>query len=255
MRTRASWRVIVADAKVPRHWGSRRGGGRLHSYGLGPTVRRPCPSPHAPLLVAAAVWPVSHVVFQALSRGTTWSAFGAYVAGNILYWLALAALVATFLGRAGVARVLRAPQLSTRKDAWLAAMCVAMALPPLGIVFVANAPRLTAAGWALLLGSALCNGVLEELFWRGVFVDRFSDVRRAYALPTVFFTLWHLTLAALPGMHYHGGWGALVGGAAGFGLVWGYAAWKLGSVRFAVVGHVLVNVFAFSGLIVDNWPP
>jgi hypothetical protein len=122
------------------------------------------------------------------------------------------------------------------------------------IAFLPSIPGLTVAMWGLLCLSALCNGVLEEAFWRGVFVSQFDDIWRAYVLPCTFFVLWHVTLAAMPGMHYHGGGTALIGGAAVFGIVWGFVSWRQRSIFITTIAHVLVNFFAFSGLILENWP-
>ena len=208
-----------------------------------------------PLIAGALVWPLTHVVFQLLGRWTSLSAWAVVVIGNLLYWSLLLVLIVAFLSRQELALIFQRPPLNNRRDRLMSAISLACAAPPLVIIFVAKAPSLLMAGWALLVFMALCNGLLEEAFWRGVFIRRYGDdLKRAYLLPTLFFSLWHLTLAASPGMHYHGGWPALVGGAAGFGLLWGYTAWTQRSIFFTATGHVLVNLFAFSGLIVDNWP-
>ena len=209
----------------------------------------------APLIAGALVWPLTHVVFQLLARCTSLSTWAVVVIGSVLYWSLLVALIVAFLSRQELAIIFQRPTLDSRQDRLMSAISLACAAPPLVIIFVAKAPSLLFVGWALLVFMALCNGILEETFWRGVFVHRYGDdLKRAYFLPTLFFSLWHLTLAASPGMHYHGGWPALVGGAAGLGLVWGYTAWTQRSIFYTAIGHVLVNLFAFSGLIVDNWP-
>ncbi len=205
------------------------------------------------LVVAGLIWPLTYVVFQILSD--VLPPQHGYLAGFVFYWALLAALNVVFLGRAGLAVVTERPPLRSPVDRVLAGSCLAMALPPFFLVFLSAAPELTSLGWLLLIAAACCNGTMEELFWRGVFVHRYSDdVWRAYILPTLFFTLWHLTLVAVPDIHYDGGKAALVGGAAAFGIVWGYVAFRQRSVVFTTLGHVAVNFFAFSGLIQQNWP-
>jgi membrane protease YdiL (CAAX protease family) len=207
----------------------------------------------AALFIAALVWPVTYVVFHGFAQLLP-PAY-AYLAGSLFYWALLAGLSGVLFGRRGLVAIFRRPPHDSIADKVATAVGFSLALPPLFVVFLPNAPGLLGAGWLVLVFSALCNGTLEEVFWRGVFVERYSDdIWRAYVLPTLFFVLWHITLATMPGMHFQGGWPALIGGAAGFGVVWGYVAWRQRSIRVTATAHVLVNFFAFSGLIQDNWP-
>ena len=122
------------------------------------------------------------------------------------------------------------------------------------IVFLHAAPHLPARILAAIALVALVNGVTEELFWRGGFVVASpGDIRLAYFYPTILFAAWHFALALVPGVVYHGGVPALVGGAAAMGLGWGWVVWKTRDIRSVTVAHVLTNTFAFSGLVLDTW--
>lgn len=119
-------------------------------------------------------------------------------------------------------------------------------------MFLRVAPQLTPSQWALLLGLSALNGTLEETYWRGAFAVRFPDATRAVVIPTIAFTSWHLALASIPGVVVDGGAPMLLGGAALMGSVWAVASFRVGSIRWAVAGHVAANVFALGALIRDN---
>ncbi len=130
-------------------------------------------------------------------------------------------------------------------------------IPCVGTLFAVFIPKITfipiqVFGIAFLF--AFINGIAEELFWRGVFVSTFPNSSlKGYILPTLLFGLWHIALYVLKDMKYQGGFAALVGGAAFFGFLWGFIAYKTKSVKVVTIAHIITNFFAFSGMIYDNW--
>ncbi len=97
--------------------------------------------------------------------------------------------------------------------------------------------------WILLLtiGIALVNPWFEEAYWRGLLLDRTSEWSYWLSLlySTVLFTLNHLP----PGVHsiairY------TVFAVFPMGLVWGIVYKKTKSLRWPILGHFLVNIFA-----------
>lgn len=199
------------------------------------------------LLATAAVVPIV-AIGASLALRSHLAPAQAYLAVWAIYLATLAGVCAVVVGPSDLARAFG----PGRGGPGWAAMSVLMGTPPLFVVFLRVAPQLTSAQWALLLALSAVNGTLEEAYWRGAFAVRFPDVGRAVVLPTIAFTCWHLALATLPGVTVDGGAPLLLGGAAGLGLVWAVASWRLGTIRWAVAGHVMTNVFALGAVIRDN---
>ncbi|MCK5065185.1 MAG: CPBP family intramembrane metalloprotease, partial [Candidatus Fermentibacteraceae bacterium] len=89
--------------------------------------------------------------------------------------------------------------------------------------------------------------------WRGLYLKEFgNNIVIGLYLSTLLFGVWHFSLWFVEGIEYSGGLLALVGGAYLMGLLWSYSSRKIGNIRMCIVGHVFVNVFAFTGLFVDN---
>ena len=102
--------------------------------------------------------------------------------------------------------------------------------------------------------NALLNGIIEESFWRNTYNKVFqNNVLYAYIVPTIIFSIWHFALLCAKGVSYNGGASALVGGAAVMGFIWGSVVYKTKNIKVTIVAHVLVNFFAFSQLIYENW--
>jgi membrane protease YdiL (CAAX protease family) len=102
----------------------------------------------------------------------------------------------------------------------------------------------------MIAGMALLNGVLEETFWRGLFARVFrDDAVRGVLYPALVFALWHVSLlprwsVSAPPVH-----SMLVFLAAlGIGLMYGWVAWRTGSIRWTSVSHVLLNAAGVSAV-------
>lgn len=101
---------------------------------------------------------------------------------------------------------------------------------------------------------ALINGIIEEMFWRGLFNKIFNNnMLLAYIYPTLFFGIWHIALYFVKGVSYQGGFASLVGGAFFMGILWGWVVFKTKSIKIVTMAHVITNFFAFIGLIYENW--
>jgi len=120
--------------------------------------------------------------------------------------------------------------------------------------FLPSVSRVPPPMLAAVLGVSLINGVTEELFWRGAFVSSFpGSLKLGYIYPLTMFASWHIALALVPGVRYEGGLPALLGGAAVFGVFWGWTVWRTHDLRSVTVAHVLTNTFAFTQLALGNW--
>ncbi len=101
---------------------------------------------------------------------------------------------------------------------------------------------------------AIINGVVEELFWRGIFISLFpKNIMLGYILPTFLFGLWHIALFLSKGIVYQGNFITLIGGSMCMGFLWGFIAYKSKVIKIVTIAHVVTNFFAFSGLIYENW--
>lgn len=119
------------------------------------------------------------------------------------------------------------------------------------MAFAANPLPLWVVGAVVLI--AICNGTLEELFWRGT-VQKNGATVRGIALGVALFTSWHFALLTAQNVHVTGGALGLLGGAAMGGALWAYARAKTGRSGLGALGHIGLNIFAFLELTTHNLP-
>ncbi len=107
--------------------------------------------------------------------------------------------------------------------------------------------------WAALIviGIAVCNGTLEELFWRGT-VQTDSATVVQMGLGVALFTGCHVALLAAQGVTLTGGPLALLAGAMGGGVLWTYLRSRTGTVGLAALSHIGMNIAAFLELTSHN---
>ena len=192
---------------------------------------------HALALIAAMAFVVPALTSALGSQG--------YLLTLVIYWLGFCLPVILFHVRGQ-----RGPRLYSEKLAWRDWWVPGLLLLQVGVVslvaVVPNTSLLTTHAAMLAALVAGVNGPLEEVAWRGGFLTRFADrPRLGFGLSWVLFTAWHAPLALSHGIVFDGGWMALVGGAAGLGLLWSWVAWRTGSVFWVGIAHVLTNFMAF----------
>ncbi len=161
----------------------------------------------------------------------------AWYAGFWVYWPLWCVLFPLWmLGRQRLRALFRHQRMPP--TAWILVI-----LPPAAALigrFVTESDRAgyVAVAWVMM---AFVNGTLEEVLWRGVYVELFPS-NRLWGLvwPTLWFALWHFA----PGSVAMGSqvW-VLVLGAALFGAGMGWVALKTGSIRWTAASHVLAGVF------------
>lgn len=92
---------------------------------------------------------------------------------------------------------------------------------------------------AVLASTAVINGALEELLWRGVFIVLFpGNIFWGFVWPTVFFAVWHLAPGSISAFSK---W-TLAAGALVFGACWGFAAFSTGTVFWTIISHILTGL-------------
>lgn len=180
-----------------------------------------------------------------------------YILSFCIYWFVFCIPITVYtLGGFGKLKAiysLKSDMVAKRKIAYyfLAFVpCIAVFF----VVFIKLIPEISAGIILIALFFALINGTIEELLWRGVYNKVFGDrVLFAFIYPTIFFSVWHIGLYFARGIQYQGGFASLVGGAAFMGCLWGWIAFRTKSIKIVSIAHIVVNFFAFTALILENW--
>ena len=173
-----------------------------------------------------------------------------YLASFGVYWLCFCLPAGWWFTRPG--HRLKLFDLSVGKDRWVPWVVAAQ----VGIVALASwimAPdHIPALVVPAALMFALVNGVLEEFFWRGAYLEQGRGDLRFQLLGVGLFTAWHVPLVFANGIIYPGGGAALVGGALGMGLFWSFIAARRDRIGWPALSHVLTNAAAFIGFFALN---
>ncbi|MGH2583234.1 MAG: CPBP family intramembrane glutamic endopeptidase [Anaerolineales bacterium] len=120
-------------------------------------------------------------------------------------------------------------------------------------LFLPIIAKLTFATAALVIFTSVVNGPIEEFYWRGLYLLEFRGNNRiGFFLSTLLFGAWHFAVWFAKGVYYSGGVIPLVGGAYLLGVLWAWVTRSTGNFRAAAFAHIVVNLFALSGLFVDN---
>jgi membrane protease YdiL (CAAX protease family) len=176
-----------------------------------------------------------------------------FVVAFVIYWLVWGLAVPLWLlGRDGVIGLFRPVRAMEVLPRILVALLLA-APAALGFLFIF--PTLFPEGGANLIALfalyAIVNGVLEEIFWRGMFVQAFpNDVLRSIVYPSVVFGVWHLVVLSMSGMFPPVAPLAAFIAATALALVYGWAARFTGSIRWVAASHALLNLAGLGAFIV-----
>jgi len=172
-----------------------------------------------------------------------------YAVSMLLYWALLSAQILLLKGR-GVS-FSRSLLPMTAKGS--GAMFSLAAFIPAILVFIAAflpvIGRFDPPLFALALAIGFFNGIIEEIYWRGT-AYRFAGLPAVIA-GTLLFSVNHSAFLFLD-FNYQGGAVNLIGGPLIMGTIWIAVARKTGTIRYCIIAHQLVNLFAFYSLFVSN---
>ncbi len=210
--------------------------------------------PRNPILIISSVLilPFNLFIFGTVSAnlGTR----SGFILGCIFYWLYIS-LVALLLNKDDF-YCFKKIFSSTAKFHYARLFKIAAFLPAIGaffVVFLPNIESLTLKTGLIILGISIVNGIVEEIYWRGLYLGGYKENRYIILVVSpLLFALMHSSFLAIAGMTYQGGVFALVGGAFLMGLLWSYVSFKLDTIRYCIASHIFVNLFAFTGLFVEN---
>jgi uncharacterized protein len=201
----------------------------------------------APLVLIASMYMVFEVDVAWLgpTRG--------YMAAFALYWIAWGfALPIWLLGLDGFVDLF-APGKGNRWGLPSMTALPLLAAPALfGFLFVfpTSFPAADTRVLLAIAGYAIVNGVLEEAFWRGLFVRAFPNDRLYGVLyPALAFALWQLVPMTKSPSAIPAGAAAVVGTGLITGLLFGWVAWRTGSVRWTAMAHSAMNLSGIGALV------
>ena len=202
------------------------------------------------LISSILILPLMVLVFSISTK-----LFGAqqgYLAGFIVYWSYCIAFIIILSKNNNKLRELLKLKANSKQALLYSALCF---IPIFGAIFVNFLPYthlITLQIGLLVLVTSLVNGVVEELYWRGLYLVEFKEKAIVGLwLTTFLFGAWHIALYTISEISY-GGFAPLVLGAAFMGLLWGFCSRQLESIASPMLAHVLVNIFAFTGLYIEN---
>jgi uncharacterized protein len=187
----------------------------------------------------------------------TTSTFGAkwgYITGLAGYWVYCLVIVGLVSGgKLETLKTLWNAQNSGKYIKWISLLAF---VPVFGVFFVSflpNVAQLSLSTGVLLVIVVALNGSIEELYWRGLYLLEYPENSRiGFLFSWLLFGAWHVSLWFARGMIYKEGFLALVGGAYMLGLIWTWVARSNGNLKAVIPSHILVNLFAFTALFVDN---
>ena len=199
--------------------------------------------------LAAAVFVV--LLMQAAARliGPSLGAWS-WVPLNVLYWTAALVLALAGGGRSGVRRWMG----RSRRAGWWPAAVIGFAVLPTLPMLIPNARLfLRPEVWVTTLLFSAVNPVAEEFFWRGYLLDAMigGGLRPAWAavLSSLLFMANHQWIAVnVPGARNP----VAMAFQLVFGLVMSAAYLRMRSLRWPLLGHVLINILTITSAVFLN---
>jgi membrane protease YdiL (CAAX protease family) len=210
------------------------------------------PDMRAVVLLAPVVLILASFVILQLSQSTTTGRVAQLTAFSF-YWIACGIIIPLIiLGRSGYAALFNRPRVR-----WTTPLRIGVAalFVPAAFGFLFAFPYLFPAESYLLLPGvalyALLNGTFEEAFWRGLFIRQFPANRwLAVVYPGVMFGFWQLVPWTLFDSWLRPPAIAVFAIAMAIGLLYGWVAWRCGSVRWTAMAHVLMNLSGVGAFLV-----
>jgi membrane protease YdiL (CAAX protease family) len=188
----------------------------------------------APIALIAVLYPIFRLFARRFGNRTAW------YSGLIIYWILWGlSFSLLLLGKQGILDLL-CPRAIDPLAVFLAAIPVLFAVIGrfgFGIRYE------KAARWEsfALLGTAFGNGVFEEIFWRGIFLQLFpGNLLFGILWPSLWFGLWHYA----PGSVSRGNANVftLMVGAAFLGLLLSFLANLSGTIGWSILAHTLAGI-------------
>lgn len=202
------------------------------------------------IISSTLAFPVTFIIFSIFPEKL--SSMIVYIMGMGVYWMYISSFIILLL-KDDFRAFRKVIKNEFPSSLWIKTIPF---LPVLGVLFISFLPNIRHIAidrFLIVVFIAMISGSLEEIYWRGLYLMEFpKSTIFGFLIPSVLFGMWHISLWFLKGIVYHGGFGALVGGAFIMGILWSWSSRKLRQIRFGIYAHIIVNIFAFTGLFVDN---
>lgn len=112
-------------------------------------------------------------------------------------------------------------------------------------IIIMDYDKVNIIGRFILLIMVFGNGILEEILWRGMYIQLFPDnIFWGIFWPTIWFGIWHLAPASVSDTFNPL---VLMSGALVFGICWSIIAWKTKSIRWSTFSHIIVGLIRVFG--------
>jgi membrane protease YdiL (CAAX protease family) len=195
------------------------------------------------------MFPLTFVIFRSI---VSWTGVQVgYWLSMSVYWVIIVSFTLFNIGTCGIRLLFRVDKSVPQ---WWGCLAFIPAVATFCIAFLPSFFQLKAGLMLLTIVTGIINGTCEELFWRGLTLSpQVKNPRAIISASLTGFSLWHLSLTGIAGLQYQGGNAALVGGAFFMGILWQFVAMKTRNIRYVTIAHILVNIFAFSVMILENW--
>ncbi len=201
------------------------------------------------LLIQLGILPYC-VLLNALLKNT-YSPFESYILGLLGYWLCLVVTVFLLVKKD---RELISKVLALIANSKKSSISVLAFIPVILVFIVAIIPSIEQLTIRVVICSTILgiyNGLIEELFWRGITIIKSDGSLLFVVCSTVLFGIYHFAYLVLS-LTYQGGALALVGGALVMGIIWLTVSLKTKSITASIIAHQIVNIMAFSSLFILN---
>jgi membrane protease YdiL (CAAX protease family) len=184
-----------------------------------------------PLLLLAVMYPIFQLLALGLGDQAGW------FVGLFVYWLLWGLAYPLWL--LGKERVLDLTRI--RKFDVIALLLALIPVIFAGIGRIQGVQYEKPTTWVALglLGTAVGNGIFEEVLWRGTYMALFPDnpwLRIVW--PSLGFALWHYA----PGSVSSGDVLSLMLGTAFLGLLLGFLARRTDSIGWSILSHTLAGI-------------
>jgi membrane protease YdiL (CAAX protease family) len=180
-----------------------------------------------------------------------YSPFESYILGLLGYWLYIAIVVFILVKKDKELIVKTIALINNSKKLSISVL----AFIPVILVFIAAiVPSIEQFSIRVVICSIILgiyNGLIEELFWRGITIVKNDGSLLFVMCSTVIFGIYHFAYLVLS-LTYQGGALALVGGALVMGIIWMTISLKTKSITTSIIAHQIVNIMAFSSLFMLN---
>lgn len=181
------------------------------------------------------------IVFQLAAKqfGAKWG----YLTGFVFYWLIWCLLVPALL--IGPQKIFRFFKPSTVLDYKIVLCLVPLLIFVYAYAFPAALKKANASIIFLSSVLAIVNATFEEVLWRDVYLQSFTNTWISIGYASLGFAVWHYAPQIIVASKHPGGLHSFVAFAFILGLCYSYVAYRQQSIFWTTFTHIL---FDFAGL-------